>query len=514
MSFASVHTRAQLGVESPEVQVEVHLSGGLPSLSLVGMPEAAVRESKDRVRSAILTSGFDFPAKRITINLAPADLPKDGGRFDLAIALGILAASGQVPVDSVLGHEFLGELALNGELRAITGALPSAVRCGQAGRRLVLPVGNEAEVSLSEQCDMSTALSLAQVVSYLRGDDTLPKVQVELTDEGRDVSVADLLDVKGQPQARRALEVAAAGGHNLLFIGPPGTGKTMLASRLPGILPPMNESEALESAAVYSIAATGSDWLERWRQRPFRAPHHTASGVALVGGGTNPRPGEISLAHGGVLFLDELPEYSRKVLDVLREPLESGRIVISRAQRSVTFPARFQLVAAMNPCPCGYFGDPSGRCRCNEEQIRRYQGQTSGPLLDRIDLHVEVPSVPTAILQQSPPGESSREVQQRVLAARTRQLDRQGCTNAELAGQQRDVMCKLTSDDEQWFLRAAEKLNLSARGYHRVVKLARTIADLAQSAEIQKPHLMEAIGYRSLDRLAQQPSAARAPVNS
>src|SRR5690606_29733867 len=430
MSLAIVHSRAQVGVEAPAVTVEAHLANGLPSLTLVGLPETAVKESKDRVRSAILNSAFEFPSKRITLNLAPADLPKDGGRFDLAIALGILAASGQVPADSLDKYECLGELALSGAVRPVQGVLPAALAAREAGRTLLVPLANAEEASLASGLRVIAAEHLLQVAAHLNGSAPLePYAARGLLRQS--LPYPDLAEVQGQLAAKRALLVAAAGSHNLLLSGPPGTGKTLLASRLPGLLPPLEESEALQVAAIHSVASHTP--LQHWPQRPFRTPHHSASGPALVGGGSRPQPGEITLAHQGVLFLDELPEFDRKVLEVLREPLESGHIVIARARDKVRFPARFQLVAAMNPCPCGYLGDPGGRCRCTPEQIQRYRAKLSGPLLDRIDLHLTVARESTSLLGGADAsGESSAAVAARVARARQRQLDRQGCANAFL----------------------------------------------------------------------------------
>lgn len=499
MSLAIIHTRASLGIQAPAITVEAHLSNGLPSLSLVGLPEAAVKESKDRVRSALLTTQYDFPARRITINLAPADLPKEGGRFDLPIALGILAASGQLPVDALTGHEFLGELSLSGALRPVKGVLPAAIQARAAGRRLVVPAANAAEAALVPGLEVRPAEHLLTVCAHLQGRTPLP-VQPPTEQATDEAAGEDLADVRGQAHARRALEIAAAGGHSLLLAGPPGTGKTMLASRLPGILPPMTEAEALETAAVQSLV----DEVDagHWGRRPFRAPHHTASGVALVGGGSHPRPGEVSLAHHGVLFLDELPEFERRVLEVLREPLESGRINISRAARQAEFPARFQLIAAMNPCPCGYLGHPSGRCRCTAEQVARYRARLSGPLLDRIDMHVEVPHLPRELLgpHAASAGEASATVRSRVCAARERQLARQGMPNCALGNRQVDALCRLGPAEAALLERAVTQLGLSARAYHRILKVARTIADLAASEAIGPGHLSEAVGYRRLDR--------------
>lgn len=493
MSLAIVHSRAQVGVEAPAVTVEAHLANGLPALTLVGLPETAVKESKDRVRSAILNSAFDFPNRRITLNLAPADLPKDGGRFDLAIALGILAASGQIPADTLDEYECLGELALSGALRPVQGALPAALAAREAGRTLLVPLANAEEASLASGLKVIAVEHLLQVAGHLNGSQPLEPYQAKGLLR-QSLPYPDLAEVQGQLAAKRALLVAAAGSHNLLLSGPPGTGKTLLASRLPGLLPALEEDEALQVAAIHSVASHTP--LQHWPQRPFRTPHHSASGPALVGGGSRPQPGEITLAHQGILFLDELPEFDRKVLEVLREPLESGHIVIARARDRVRFPARFQLVAAMNPCPCGYLGDPSNRCRCTPDQIQRYRAKLSGPLLDRIDLHLTVARESTALQPGSQDGETTAQAAAKVAAARQRQLNRQGVANAFLDLPGLRQHCHLQDIDRQWLENACERLGLSLRAAHRVLKVARTLADLEGTDAIARQHLAEALQYR------------------
>ena len=501
MSLATVLSRAQNGLAADLVTVEVHLAPGLPGLSIVGLPEAAVRESRDRVKAAITTCGYKFPGnRRITVNLAPADLPKEGGRFDLPIALGVLAASGQLPAGRLEQLEVLGELSLSGEVRPVRGALPAALQAVAVGHALLLPQANLAEAALVSGVRLHAASHLAALVAALHAG-ALAVAALPLRPEPLASDVADLADVRGQYQAKRALEVAAAGGHSLLMMGPPGSGKSMLAQRLPGLLPPLSDAEALEAAAVASVAGTGPD-LRHWGMPPFRAPHHTASGVALVGGGSLPRPGEITLAHRGVLFLDELPEFDRSVLEVLREPLESGQITVSRAARQADFPACFQLVAAMNPCPCGYLGDADDRCHCTPDQVSRYRGRISGPLLDRIDLQLSVPRVEREALlaESAPASERSAEVRQRVIACRARQLARQGKPNARLSVPEVEALCIPDAAGRKLLETAMSRLRLSARAYHRVLKVARTLADLVGSEGIGPAEVAEALRYRELDR--------------
>ncbi len=484
-------------MDAPLVTVEAHLANGLPSFTIVGLPEAEVKEAKDRVRAALQNAQFDFPARRITVNLAPADLPKESGRFDLPIALGIIAASGQIPDRGLRDYEFAGELALTGELRPVRGALAMALAVARDGRAFVLPAANAAEAALAEKATIHAATSLGEVCAHLAGRAALPRTTP--ADFSGESAHPDLLDVKGQNHARRALEIAAAGGHSLLMVGPPGTGKTMLAQRLPGLLPPMTQQEAVESAAIQSVGANGFD-VSAWKRRPYRAPHHTASAVALVGGGGNPRPGEISMAMHGVLFLDELPEFERRVLEVLRGPLESGRITVSRAARQADFPAQFQLVAAMNPCPCGYLGHYNGRCRCTPDQVARYRSRISGPLLDRIDLQIEVPALAQEELTGVAAGESSVAVRARASVARERALARQGKPNTQLATREIDRHCAPDTQGLTLLKQAISRLGLSARAYHRVLKVARTIADLAGAEAVAGNHVAEAIQYRRLDR--------------
>ena len=499
MSLAVLRSRALAGMEAPAVNVEVHLANGLPSLTIVGLPDTEVRESKDRVRAALQNSGFDIPARRITINLAPADLPKESGRFDLPIALGILAASHQIRCDDLQRYEFAGELSLSGELRPIRGALAMAFAMARqdAGdpRAFILPLANADEAALVEAAAIYPARTLLEVCAHFANAPDAPKLgRHRGPAAGQAPRYPDFADVKGQQHAKRALEVAAAGAHSTLLVGPPGAGKSMLAARLPGLLPPMSESEALESAAVQSLAGGFSP--QRWRQRPFRSPHHTTSGVALVGGCNLPRPGEVSLAHHGVLFLDELPEFNRRVLEVLREPLESGQITISRAARQADFPARFQLIAAMNPCPCGWLGHASGKCRCTPDAVLRYQGRISGPLLDRIDIQLPLAALPPDSMGQHAGGEPSAVIAARVAPAHARQIARQGRSNSQLEPAEIDLYCAPDEAGRRLLHQAAQHLHWSARAYHRVLKVARTIADLEHLDDVVSKHVAEAIGYR------------------
>ena len=495
MALAILHSRALTGVYAASVTVEVHLSGGLPQFNIVGLPDTEVKEARERVRAAILNSNFAFPARRITINLAPADMPKEGGRYDLPIAIGILAASGQIAADLLHQYEFAGELALDGGLRSCGSALPISLAAMRDSRAVIMPPEDSIVGALAADVRVYAANSLLAVCAHLCEREQLPQATPEPAKI--DANVPCIGDVKGQLRAKRALEVAAAGGHSVLMMGPPGCGKSMLAGRLCGLMPLLTEAEALESAAVRSLS--GGDFIaQKWRQRPFRSPHHSASAAALIGGGSKPKPGEISLSHHGVLFLDELPEFDRQVLEVLREPLESGMVTVSRAARKADFPAAFQMVAAMNPCPCGYLSHPQKECRCTPNQISRYRAKISGPLLDRIDMHIEVEPLSQDEISGKADGEKSADLRWRVEQARNFQQERQSKLNARLAAADVDVYCIPDENAQKFARQALERLGLSARSYHRILKMARTVADLAQEEDITAKHLGEAIQYRRL----------------
>ena len=500
MSLATLYSRAQTGLAAPLVSVEVHLANGLPSFSIVGLPEAAVRESKDRVRAAIINAKFKFPARRITVNLAPADLPKDGGRFDLPIALGLLAASSQLPLAAPEGYEFVGELSLSGLVRKTIGVLPAAYACHQAGTSLITSAENETELYRVQDTNIYCARHLLEVCAHLNNLQKLPRIS-NANHANNKPTYPKLKDVVGQQRAKRALCIAAAGQHHMLMVGSPGSGKTMLAMRLPGLLAPMHQAEILETCSIYSIAnAAGTP--RHPHARPFRNPHHTVSAVGLAGGGSYPRPGEISLAHNGVLFLDEFTEFDRRALEILREPLESGKITISRAAAQVEFPARFQLIAAMNPCPKGCDIDQFGQCGCSGTELRSYRKKISAPLLDRIDLQVNVPKLPSKMLleNRSREDENWPHIQEQVITAFNLQLERQGMPNARLQGELLQKICALNFSVKKLALDIFERLEISARAFHGILKVARTLADLECSTDIKATHVTEAVSYRQFDR--------------